>query len=68
MVALNLDTVLVDGSAAAAGSLELPGEALEEIRVSGQALDNRDRLSPAASALYPEPGNNLVRHRLVEPG
>ena len=68
VIALNFDVRFTRLAAGTTGLFELAGEILEKGRVSGQALDDRHRLSLSARLLDPEPRSDPVRHSLVHPG
>ena len=55
-------------AAGATGPFELGGEFLEKGRVSGQALDNRHRLSLSSRLFNSESSSDPIRYRLIQSG
>ena len=68
VVALDLDMSSTRLAARATGPLEFTGEILEEGRVSGQAFDDRHRLSLSARLLDAKPSRDSIRHGFVHLG
>jgi len=68
VVALDLDMGSASLAAGATGPFEFAGEILEKGRVSGQALDDRHRLSLSARLFNPKSSNDPIRYGLVHSG
>ena len=68
VVALNLDVGPTRLAARATSLFELAGEILEKRRVSGQAFDDRHRLSLSARLFNPKSSNDPIRYGLVHSG
>lgn len=68
VVALDLDMSSTRLAARATGPFEFTGEILEEGRVSGQAFDDRHRLSLSARLLDAKPSRDSIRHGFVHLG
>src|SRR5690349_404870 len=62
-VPLQLDAVFADGTAGAAGALEVRREMFEEVSVPGQAEHDRHRLAAATGLFDPQLGDGTIRHR-----